>query len=63
MKTREELNVLKKEIEDLNAKCRELTEEELEQVTGGSKKEDIIAIAKVMTIEIKTGVDEFVERR
>ena len=35
-KTKEELNALKKELEDLNEKCRELTEEELEQVTGGS---------------------------
>ena len=34
-KTKEELNALKKELEDLNEKCRELTEEELEQVTGG----------------------------
>ena len=35
-KTKEELNALKKELEDLNEKCRELTEEELEQVTGGN---------------------------
>ena len=35
-KSKEELNALKKELEDLNEKCRELTEEELEQVTGGS---------------------------
>ena len=35
MKTKEELNVLKKEIEDLNEKCRELTEEELKEVVGG----------------------------
>ena len=35
MKTQEELNALKKEVEALNAKLAELTEEELEQVTGG----------------------------
>ena len=34
-KTREELDALKKEIEELNGKLRELTEEELKQVTGG----------------------------
>ena len=36
MKTKEELNTLKEEVETLNEKLRELTEEELEQVTGGS---------------------------
>ena len=35
MKTKEELNTLKEEVETLNKKLRELTEEELEQVTGG----------------------------
>ena len=35
-KSKEELDALKKEIEALNEKCRELTEEELKQVTGGS---------------------------
>ena len=63
MKSKEELNDLKKEIEVLNKKLVELTDEELTQVTGGSKKADIISIATGMIIEIKTGVDEFVERR
>ena len=36
MKTKEELNVIKEEIETLNNKLRELTEEELAQVTGGN---------------------------
>ena len=36
-KTKEELNALKKELEDLNEKCRELNPEELEQVTGGQQ--------------------------
>lgn len=37
MKTKEELNALKEEYESLNRKLAELTEEELEQVTGGMK--------------------------
>ena len=35
MKTTEELNALKEEVETMNKKLAELTEEELEQVTGG----------------------------
>lgn len=35
MKTPEELNILRTEIESLNRKLNELTEEELTQVTGG----------------------------
>ena len=35
MKTKEELNALKEEVETLNKKLHELTEDELEQVTGG----------------------------
>ena len=35
MKSKEELNKLKEEVETLNEKCRELTEEELKEVTGG----------------------------
>ena len=38
MRSKEELNTLKEEIEAVNRKLAELTEEELEQVTGGSKK-------------------------
>ena len=49
--------------EEVKEEVRKLTEEELAQVTGGSKKEDIISIATGMIVEIKTGVDEFVERR
>ena len=37
MKTKEELNEIKEEIEKLDKKLRELTDEELEQVTGGCK--------------------------
>ena len=35
MKSKEELNALKKEVEAVNEKLAELTEEELERVTGG----------------------------
>ena len=35
MKTKEELNALKEEVETLNKKLHELTDEELEQVSGG----------------------------
>ena len=35
MKTKEELNAIKEEVENLNKELRELTEEELKQVTGG----------------------------
>ena len=37
MKTQEELIALKKEYEALNAKLKELTEEELKEVTGGMR--------------------------
>ena len=35
MKTKEELNALKEEVETLNKKLAELSEDELKQVTGG----------------------------
>ena len=35
MKTKEELNDLKEEVETLNKKLHELTDEELAQVSGG----------------------------
>ena len=35
MKTNEELNALRNEVEALNKKLAELTEEELQMVTGG----------------------------
>ena len=35
MKTKEELNALKEEVETVSRKLHELTEEELEQVSGG----------------------------
>lgn len=37
MKTKEELNAIKEEVETVNKKLAELTDEELTQVTGGIK--------------------------
>ena len=42
MKTKEELNALKEEVETLNKKLHELTEEELAQVSGGNFFTDIM---------------------
>ena len=39
MKTKEELNALKEEVETLNKKLAELTDEELAQVSGGGISE------------------------
>ena len=41
-KTKEELNALKEEVEALDEKLRELTEEELKQVTGGRPTGDVL---------------------
>ena len=40
MKTKEELNALKEEVEAVNKQLHELTEEELAQVSGGGGLED-----------------------
>ena len=42
MKTKEELNALKEEVETLNKKLAELTEEELAQVSGGDLSDDSV---------------------
>ena len=41
MKTKEELNALKEEVETLNKKLAELTDEELTQVNGGRYLQDL----------------------
>ena len=38
MKSKEELNALKEEVETVNRKLHELTEEELAQVSGGVRE-------------------------
>ena len=51
MKTKEELSEIKEEIEKLDTKLRELTEEELEQVTGGGKRPGVAgAVALYSTL-------------
>ena len=42
MKTKEELEELKEEVESLNKKLEELTDEELEQVTGGQDEPPVL---------------------
>ena len=42
MKTKEELNALKEEVETLNKKLAELSEDELKQVSGGYNGYEII---------------------
>ena len=46
MKTPEELNALKEEVEALNKKLRELTPEELEQVSGGVPLPDFVPFSE-----------------
>ena len=51
MKTKEELNEIKEEIEKLDKKLRELTDEELEQVTGGGYRPGVgVAVALYGTL-------------
>ena len=53
MKTKEELNALKEEVETLNKKLAELTEEELAQVSGGWVYRDI-----EISLESENGEEE-----
>ena len=41
MKSKEELNALKEEVETLSKKLHELTDDELAQVTGGAYIKDL----------------------
>ena len=54
-KTKEELNALKEEVEALNEKICELTPEELEQVNGGAKGANGIAIFQNFSESILAG--------
>lgn len=44
MKTKKELELLKEEVETLNKKLVELTDEELEQVSGGQGNKPLIIV-------------------
>ena len=48
MKTKEELNALKEEVETLNKKLAELSEEELAQVSGGAYQGACMEMEKEM---------------
>ena len=43
MKTKEELNTLKEEVETVSKKLHELSEEELEKVNGGVARKRVVA--------------------
>ena len=47
MKSKEELNTIKEEVETLNEKLAELTPEEIAQVTGGVQLADTVKTAIV----------------
>ena len=51
MKTKEELNALKEEVEAVNKKLHELTDEELEQVSGGAMPGDLLDVSSFKGIE------------
>ena len=53
-KTKEELNVIKEEVESVNEKLQELSKEELEKVTSGAFS--ITRRGTVATGHIETGV-------
>ena len=58
MKTKEELNALKKEVEAVGEKLRELTDEELKQVVGGgtgSEWSQDISLAELRDIRFEIG--------
>ena len=56
MKTKEELTALKEEVETLNKKLHELTEEELAQVIGGGPKLIPSPLLRLQTLEDIDGV-------
>ena len=52
MKSKEELNELKEEIESVNKKLLELTPEELAQVTGGTNSEHLAKYGYIALVPI-----------
>ena len=61
-KSKEELEVLKKEVEELNEKIRELTPEELEQVNGGTKNPASIYGTQIVKLVEATCQAEIAEK-
>ena len=59
MKTKEELNALKNEVKNLNAKLAELSEDELKEVSGGMTPEEILEFMKQHHLIITKDESEF----
>ena len=57
-KTKEELDQLKKEYEELNNKLRDLSEDEINLITGGSQQKDEQTQAD--PFEMRTGGDIYI---
>ena len=55
MKTKEELNSLKEEVETVSKKLHELTDEELAQVVGGVVPRDKVPNGKIHATALKDG--------
>ena len=62
MKTKEELDALKEEVEAVNEKLKELTPEELEQVNGGTKNPAILYGTKIAMLAGATCQAELLEK-
>ena len=58
MKTKEELDVIKKEVESLNSKLSKLTDEELEQVIGGETASFKLLTRRSAGVVLQTIIDE-----
>ena len=54
MKTKEELNALKEEVENVRKKLAELTEDELEQVTGGVEPRGLVNLRVLEPADVAT---------
>ena len=54
MKTKKELTALKEEVEKLNKKLAELSEEELEQVSGGISPLGLSGIRNITRLVVET---------
>ena len=52
MKSKEELNALKEEVETVSKKLHELTDEELAQVSGGMSERELLELAMKQQIDI-----------
>ena len=62
MKTQEELNALKEEVNSVNEKVKELTPEELEQVNGGTKNPAILYGTQIAVLAGATCQAELLEK-